>query len=490
MADSAGIPLEAEGRADAVRRRDRLYVNGGWVPGTKPGATTAIVNPSTEQTMGWVPDGAAADADTAVRAARAAFAGWSTTPAGERGGYLAAIGAGIQARITDIAAVVAEEIGTPLNFSSLVHGGLPMMTFTLMPEILRELAFEERIGTSLVLREAVGVVAGITPWNYPLHQLAAKVAPALAAGCTVVAKPSELAPLSAFLLADIIHEAGLPHGVFNLVSGTGPEVGEALVVHPEVDMVSFTGSVPTGRRVSELAAASVKRVSLELGGKSATLILDDADLARAVPAGVTGAFLNSGQTCSALTRMLVPRARLEEAEARAAATAHQYTPGDPFEPTTRLGPLVSEAQRRRVWDYIDQGLADGARLVTGGTGSPEGHERGWFVRPTIFSDVAPEMSIAQEEIFGPVLAMIPYDSEEEAITIANGTVYGLAGAVWSSDADRAQRVARRMRSGQVEINGGTFNPLAPFGGFKQSGYGRELGRHGVEEFLTTKSLQL
>ncbi len=475
---------------DPTRHRDRLFINGSWVNSFKPGASLAIVNPSTEEVMGYVPEGAAADADAAVVAARAAFPAWSGMPVAERAAFLASIAAGLQARIGDIATVVAEEIGTPINLSSLIHGGLPVMTFSVMPQIVTDFVFEERIGNSVVVREPAGVVACITPWNYPLHQLAAKVAPALAAGCTVVVKPSELAPLSAFVLADVVEEVGVPAGVFNLVSGTGPEVGEALAVHPEVDMVSFTGSVAAGRRVGELAAASIKRVALELGGKSATIVLDDADLRRAVPAGVSSAFLNSGQTCSALTRMLVPRQSLAECEAIAAGAAAEYTPGDPFRPTTRLGPLVSEAQRRRVWGYIDQGLVEGARLVTGGRGAPEGQDRGWFVKPTIFSDVVPDMAIAQEEIFGPVLAMIPYDAEEEAIAVANATVYGLSGAVWSADAERAQRVARRLRTGQVEINGGTFNPLAPFGGFKQSGHGRELGRYGLEGFLESKSLQL
>ena len=473
-----------------IRRRDRVYIGGVWVRASKPGAAIDVVNPSTEEVMGSVPEATAADVDVAVAAARAAFGSWSSTAPEERAANLARIAEGLQARVDDIARLVTEEIGTPVNLSGLVHGGLPVMTFSLLPQILADFPFEERVGNSLVVREAVGVAACITPWNYPLHQLAAKVAPALAAGCTVVVKPSELAPLSAFLLADVIDEAGLPAGVFNLVSGTGPEVGEALVVHPDVDMVSFTGSVATGRRVGELAAASVKRVALELGGKSATLILDDADLRRAVPAGVTGAFLNSGQTCSALTRMLVPRRWLAEAEDIAAKAAGHYTPGDPFELTTRLGPLVSHGQRRRVWAFIERGLSEGARLVTGGMGAPDGQERGWFVKPTIFSDVTPQMTIAQEEIFGPVLVMMPYDSEEEAIAIANATVYGLSGAVWSADSERAQRVARRIRTGQVEINGGTFNPLAPFGGFKQSGHGRELGRFGLEEFLETKALQL
>jgi acyl-CoA reductase-like NAD-dependent aldehyde dehydrogenase len=332
-------------------------------------------------------------------------------------------------------------------------------------------------------------VGAITPWNYPLHQIAAKVAPALAVGCTVVLKPSEVAPLNAFILAEVIDEAGLPAGVFNLVTGTGPVVGEAIASHPDVDMVSFTGSTRAGRRVSELASQSVKPVALELGGKSPNVILDDADLETAVTDGVSKCFLNSGQTCSALTRMLVPRARLEEAERIAAAVADAYTVGDPFDPGTRLGPLVSETQRERVRGYIKKGIEEGARLVTGGEQPPEGSERGYYVRPTVFSDVRPDMTIAQEEIFGPVLAIIPYEDEEDAIRIANDSQYGLAGGVWSADEERALRVARRIRTGQVEINGGVFNPLAPFGGYKQSGHGRELGRHALEEYLQVKSMQ-
>jgi acyl-CoA reductase-like NAD-dependent aldehyde dehydrogenase len=333
-------------------------------------------------------------------------------------------------------------------------------------------------------------VGAITPWNYPLHQIAAKVAPALAAGCTIVLKPSEVAPLNAFVLAEVMDEIGLPPGVFNLVSGTGSVVGEAIAGHEEVDLVSFTGSTRAGRRVAELAAATVKRVTLELGGKSATVILPDADLDRAVAAGITMCMLNSGQTCTALSRMLVPRARLAEAERIAAASLESYTPGNPFEDTTRLGPLISAAQRERVRAYIQKGIDEGAKLVTGGVDPPEGLEKGFFVRPTVFSEVRRDMAIAQEEIFGPVLSIIPYDTEDEAIEITNDSIYGLAGAVWSADADHALEVARRIRTGQVDINGGSFNPLAPFGGFKQSGHGRELGRFGLEEYLEIKSLQL
>jgi aldehyde dehydrogenase (NAD+)/betaine-aldehyde dehydrogenase len=364
------------------------------------------------------------------------------------------------------------------------------MTFASMGQLLDEFPFEEQLGSSLVLREPVGVVGCITPWNYPLHQIAAKVAPALAAGCTVVLKPSDVAPLNAFVLAEVIDEVGLPAGVFNLVTGMGSVVGEAIASHPDVDMVSVTGSTRTGRRVSELAAESIKQVTLELGGKSPNILLEDADLAHAVPDGVAKAFLNSGQTCSALTRMIVPRSKLPEVERLAVEAAESYTPGDPFAAETRIGPLVSAVQRDRVRGYITKGIDEGAKLLTGGPDAPEGLDKGYFVRPTVFSEVDPDSTIAQEEIFGPVLSIIPYDTEEEAVEIANNTIYGLAGGVWSADPEHARAVARRIRTGQVEVNGGAFNPLAPFGGYKQSGHGRELGKYGLEEYLQVKSLQL
>jgi acyl-CoA reductase-like NAD-dependent aldehyde dehydrogenase len=339
------------------------------------------------------------------------------------------------------------------------------------------------------VREPVGVVAAITPWNYPLHQIANKVAASLAAGCTVVLKPSEVAPINAFLLADIIHEVGLPKGVFNMVTGLGPVVGEAIVAHPKTDMVSFTGSTRAGKRVMEIASQMVKRVSLELGGKSANIILEGADLTKAVPDGIFKCYLNSGQTCSALTRMLVPRSKLSEVEDLAVAAAAGFQPADPITGTSFIGPLVSAAQQQRVKDYIKKGVDEGARIILGGTDAPEGLEKGHYVQPTIFTDVKNSMTIAQEEIFGPVLSIIPYDTEEEAVAIANDSLYGLAGGVWAESDEKAFEVARKIRTGQVEINGGAFNIFAPFGGYKQSGIGRELGKYGFEEFLEVKAVQ-
>ena len=475
--------------AAELQVRDKLFIGGEWVD-PAGSETIDVVNSSTEEVMGRIPQGTPEDVDRAVQAARAAFESWSQTPLVERQNLVRAIAAGLAARSEEIAATIAQELGMPIGLSTAVQAGLPTMTFTSVPDLVEDVVWQEEIGNSLVVREPVGVVGAITPWNYPLHQIAAKVAPALVVGCTVVLKPSEVAPLNAFILAEIIEEAGLPAGVFNLVTGTGPVVGEAIASHPGVDMVSFTGSTRAGRRVSELAAQSVKPVALELGGKSPNVILDDADLETAVTDGVTKCFFNSGQTCSALTRMLVPRERLAEAEQIAGTVAAAFTCGDPFAEDTKLGPLVSDVQRERVRGYIRKGVEEGAKLVTGGAEPPDGVDRGFFVQPTVFSDVRNDMTIAQEEIFGPVLSIIPYDDEEDAIRIANDSAYGLAGGVWSSDEERAKRVARRIRTGQVEINGGVFNPLAPFGGYKQSGHGRELGRYALEEFLLVKSMQL
>jgi acyl-CoA reductase-like NAD-dependent aldehyde dehydrogenase len=469
--------------------RDKLYIGGSWVPSTGSG-TIEVTDSTTEEVIGRIPEGTIDDVDRAVAAARKAFPTWSETPLAERTALLTAVSSALGARMDDLAALITHEVGMPRVLSQLVQVGLPMSTFGSMAQVAEDFTWEETVGNSLIVREPIGVVGAITPWNYPLHQIAAKVAPALAAGCTVVLKPSEVAPLNAFVLMEIFEEVGIPAGVCNLVTGIGPVVGEALAAHPDVDMVSFTGSTRAGKRVTEVAAATVKRVALELGGKSANVILDDADLAKAVPDGVAKCYLNSGQTCSALTRMLVPKEKLAEVEDLAVQAAEAFTPGDPFDDATRLGPLVSAAQRDRVRMYIDKGIGEGAKLLTGGVEAPDGLDSGYFVRPTVFSGVTPEMTIAREEIFGPVLVIMPYETEDEAVEIANGTDYGLAGGVWSGDPERAKRVARRLRTGQVEVNGGAFNPLAPFGGYKQSGNGREYGHFGLEEFLEVKALQL
>ncbi|MEV0703037.1 aldehyde dehydrogenase family protein [Saccharopolyspora sp. NPDC050389] len=452
-------------------------------------ARIEVLNPATEKVIGSVPAGTPSDVDDAVAAARAAFDGWAGTPLAERIAVARRISAGIAERRDEIAATVTAEMGSPIKFATQVHASVPVATSAGIADVLENgFAWTEEVGNSLIVREPIGVVAAITPWNYPLHQIVAKVVPALAVGCTVVLKPSEVAPLTAAIFAEIVAAAGVPAGVFNLVHGTGPVVGEALAAHPGVDMVSFTGSTRAGRRVSEVAAQTVKRVALELGGKSANVVLDDADLTKAVKLGVAGCFPNGGQSCNALSRMLVPESRLAEAAELAVAAAAKYTVGDPADESTRIGPMVSEAQRDRVVDYIRKGIEEGAKLVAGGPERPEGLEKGFFVRPTVFAGVTPEMTIAQEEIFGPVLSILPYRDEDEAVRIANDTDYGLAGAVFGSE-ERALAVARRLRAGQIDVNGGRFNPNAPFGGYKQSGNGREFGRHGIEEFLETKSIQ-
>jgi acyl-CoA reductase-like NAD-dependent aldehyde dehydrogenase len=466
----------------------QFYINGQWAA-PKGDKFIDVINASTEEVMGRVPEGSEDDVNAAVAAARAAFDGWAATPAAERAAVLQKIHEGQKARMEEIGKLIAGEVGMPVKLATMIQAGSPTATFGMYAKMLGSFAFEEKVGNSLVLREPVGVVAAITPWNYPLHQIAAKIAPALAAGCTVVLKPSEVAPLNAFVLAEFIHAAGLPAGVFNLVTGYGPAVGEALARHPDVDMVSFTGSTRAGKRVSELASATVKRVALELGGKSASVVLDDADLAAAVKGTISACFLNSGQTCSAHTRLLVPENKYREAANIAAEVTKGFTVGDPFGGTAKLGPLVSELQRERVRGYIRKGIESGAELLAGGPEAPEGLPKGYYVKPTIFGRVKPDAIIAQEEIFGPVLSIITYKDEDEAVKIANGTPYGLGGGVWSGNEEHAKRVARRMRTGQVDINGGPFNLQAPFGGFKQSGNGRELGRFGLEEFLEYKSLQ-
>ena len=467
--------------------RTQLYIDGAWVAPSGTG-TIEVVNPATEEVIGRVPEGTAEDVDRAVTAARAAFETFSTTSVDERAKYLSRLQEALSARSEEIAATITEEMGAPATFAQKVQAALPVTVLGTYAQLVTEYDFEETVGNSLVVREPIGVVGAITPWNYPLHQITNKVAPAIAAGCTVVLKPSEVAPFSAYLLADVIHEVGLPAGVFNLVTGTGPVVGEAIASHPGVDMVSFTGSTAAGKRVTQLAAETVKRVALELGGKSANVVLDDADFSRVGRVAIAQAFQNAGQMCSALTRLVVPRDRQAEVVEAVRAAAESYVPGDPTLPDTKLGPLVSDRQRDRVRGYIEKGVEEGATLVTGGADPVDGP--GYYVRATVFADVTPEMTIAQEEIFGPVLVVMPYDDEADALRIANSTQYGLSGGVWSGDAERAKAFARRMRTGQVDVNGGRFNPLAPFGGYRQSGNGRELGRYGLEEFLEVKSLQL
>jgi len=468
--------------------RDSFYIDGAWVA---PAAseTLDVIDSTTEEVFATIPAGTPADVDRAVQAAYRAFPAWAATPAKDRGALLQKMAEGLQARAGEMADVISHEVGMPRTLTEPVQVGLPTGEFIDNASRAASYVWQEEIGNSLVVKEPVGVVGAITPWNFPLYQIVLKVAPALAAGCTVLLKPSEVAPINAFILAEIIHEVGLPKGVFNLVTGLGPVVGEAIAGHPLVDKVSFTGSTRAGKRVMEICAQSVKRVSLEMGGKSANIILDDADLAAAVPAGVMGCYMNSGQTCSALTRMIVPRSKLAEVEQLAAAAAAGFAPGDPFAATTGLGPLVSAVQRDNVRNYIKKGIEEGATLVTGGPDAPDGLGTGFFVQPTIFSNVSNDMTIAREEIFGPVLSIIPFDTEQEAIDIANDTEYGLAGSVWAGDKDHAIEIAQKLRTGQVDVNGGNFNPAAPFGGYKSSGIGRERGAFGFEEFLEVKSIQ-
>ncbi|MFK4688950.1 aldehyde dehydrogenase family protein [Streptomyces pristinaespiralis] len=463
-----------------MKAHDGMYIGGRWRPAAAP-ETIAVVDPADEQVVAHVPAGTAEDVDAAVRAARAAFPGWAATPPAERARYIAALRDELARRVEEIAQTVTSELGAPPALALAVHANLPVAVAGSYAELAGSYAFEERIGTSTVLMEPVGVVGAITPWNYPLHQIVAKVAPALAAGCTVVLKPAEDTPLTAQLFAEAVHEAGIPEGVFNLVTGLGPVAGQALAEHEGVDLVSFTGSTAVGRKIGATAGGAIKRVALELGGKSANVILPSADLAKAVNVGIANVMSNSGQTCSAWTRMLVHKDRYEEAVALAAAAVAKYVPGE------RVGPLVNAKQQERVRGYIEKGVEEGARLVAGGPEAPLGV--GYYVSPTVFADVTPGMTIAQEEIFGPVVSILKYEDEDDALAIANGTVYGLAGAVWAGDESEAVAFARRMDTGQVDINGGRFNPLAPFGGYKQSGVGRELGPHGLAEYLQTKSLQ-
>ena len=467
---------------------DKFYINGQWV--APHGADKLkVIDPSTEEICGEVPSGNDEDVNAAVAAAKEAFKTWSQSSAAERSELIKSLAAKVTENAARIGELCALELGTPLQTSIAVHGGMGIGVVSSYVDVPFEMEKEEQLGNSIIIKEPIGVCAFITPWNFPLHQIVAKVMPALAAGCTMVLKPSSDTPLTAYFFAELMDEVGFPAGVFNLLTGPGRTVGETMCTHPDVDMVSLTGSTEAGQRVGQLGAQSVKRVSLELGGKSASVVMDDADVATA--AGIAGGSIcmNSGQVCAALSRLIVPRAQQDVAVAAAKAATESVKVGGAFEEGVSMGPVASKSQMETVVDYIQKGIDEGATLVTGGTTPPDGRNTGFFVQPTVFSDVTTDMVIAQEEIFGPVLAIMPYDTEEEAIAIANDSIFGLSGAVWSGDPDRAQRVARQMRTGQVSINGGNFNIAAPFGGYKQSGNGRELGPHGLTEFVELKSMQ-
>jgi len=473
--------------------REQAFVDGRWVD-ADAGETFPVVNPATGEVIAEVPRMGGEETRRALAAAERALPEWKHRTAKDRARVLRRLADLMLEREDALARLMVVEQGKPLA-EARVEVAYAASFYEWFGEEAKRV-YGDTIPTPwpdkriLVTKEAVGVAAGITPWNFPAAMPTRKSAPALAAGCTVVLKPSEVAPLNAFALADAIHDAGLPPGVFNLVSGHGTVVGEAMATHPDVDMVSFTGSTRAGKRVAELAAHSVKRVALELGGKSASIVLDDADLAAAVRGTVNACFLNSGQTCSAHTRLLVPESRYDEAAKLAVEAAAGFTVGDPFGGSAKLGPLISAVQRERVRDYIRTGIDEGAELLIGGAEAPEGLDKGYYVKPTVFGRVDPHATIAQEEIFGPVLAIITYKDEDDAVRIANDTLYGLAGGVWSKDPEHALSVARRLRTGQVDINGAPFNFLAPFGGFKQSGRGRELGREGLEEYLEYKAIQI
>ena len=472
-----------------MNNQSEIYVDGNWTS-SSGSESIDVINPSTEEVIGSTPAGTKEDVDLAVKAAKEAFPEWAAMPLEERLSYIEGLAAKLGEKSAEIGELISQEVGMPGKMSMMIQAGLPASTTASVSGTARDFPFEENIGRSLVTREPVGVVGCITPWNYPLHQIMAKVAPAMAVGCTVVLKPSEVAPLNAFLLAEIIDELNFPKGVFNLVSGVGPVAGQAIAAHPDVDMVSFTGSTRAGTRVAEVAAANVTRVHQELGGKSANIILDDADFSAAIPSAVGACFLNSGQTCSALTRLLVPANKMEEAADLAAQAASGFTVGPADDETSKLGPLVSQAQWERVQNYIQTGIDEGATLVTGGVGKPDGLETGYFTKPTVFADVDNSMTIAQEEIFGPVLSIIGYEDEDDAVRIANDSDYGLSGGVWSSDNERALNVAKKLRTGEVDMNGSFLNTDAPFGGYKKSGNGRELGRFGMYEFVEAKQINL
>jgi aldehyde dehydrogenase (NAD+) len=465
----------------------QFYIDGAWVDPVEP-KELKVINPATEEVAGVISMGSSKDVDRAVMAARRAFDSYSRTSPAERSALMERILAAYKAHYDEIAQAISIEMGAPITLSKGSQTGVGVGHISAMIDVLKNFKFEEMHGTVRLVQEPVGVCALITPWNWPMNQVAAKVVPALAAGCTMVLKPSEYSPFSAIIWAKVMHEAGVPPGVFNLINGDGNSVGAPLSSHREVDMVSFTGSTRAGSEVARNAAASVKRVHQELGGKSPNVLLDDADFERAVTKSVLHVFQNSGQSCNAPTRMLVPAAKLAEVEAIAKRVAESVVTGDPTSEKTNLGPLVSKLQFERVEGYIAKGIAEGAKVVIGGSGRPDGLTKGYFVKPTIFSNVRNDMTIAREEIFGPVLCILPYDDEEQAVQIANDTPYGLAAYVWSKDNLRARRIGGRIRAGQVTLNGAAGSMNTPFGGFKMSGNGREWGEFGLRDFLEVKAV--
>ncbi|WP_027476099.1 aldehyde dehydrogenase family protein [Curvibacter gracilis] len=472
-----------------VQKHLQFYIDGQWVDPAVP-AIHEVVNPSNEEVCAQISMGSAADVNQAVAAARRAFASYSQTTREERLTLLGRVLEVYQKRYGDIVAAISLEMGAPLWLSKAAQAAMGVAHLATTLEVLKNFPFEQLQGSTAIVHEPVGVVGMITPWNWPINQILCKVAPALAAGCTMVLKPSEVAPLNALLIAEVLHEAGVPPGVFNLVNGDGPSVGEALSVHPDIDMVTFTGSTRAGIAVAKAAADTVKRVAQELGGKSANIVLEDADLERAVTQGVQAVLMNSGQSCNAPTRLFVPRARQAQAMALAKAVAvAEATPvADALTEGMHMGPVASQAQFSKIQGLIQKGIDEGATLVAGGTGRPQGLNKGFFVKPTVFADVRNDMTIAREEIFGPVLVIIPYDSEDDAIRMANDTPYGLSGYVQSGSLDHARRVAQRLRTGMVHLNGAGPDPAAPFGGYKQSGNGREWGEHGFRDFLEVKAI--
>lgn len=470
-----------------MKQKLEFYINGEWVKGDSP-RPFDVINPATEEVAGQISLGNAADVDRAVAAAKAAFETYSQTTVEERVALLKAIEKAYKDRYDEFVETISMEMGAPLWLCKAAQAAMGPAHIGTIISVLENYAFEEQRGNVTLRREPIGVCGFITPWNWPINQIACKVIPALAAGCTMVLKPSEVAPLNAVLFAEVLDAAGVPKGVFNLVNGDGPTVGEAMSRHPDIDMMSFTGSTRAGIQVAKAAADTVKRVAQELGGKSPNVILDDADLETAVGGGVQAMFLNSGQSCNAPSRMLVPRSRHDEAVGIAKAAAEETTVGDPTLKDSKIGPVVNATQFEKIQKLIQAGIDEGATLVTGGTGRPDGIDKGYFVKPTVFANVRNDMTIAREEIFGPVLCMLPYESDEEAIRIANDTPYGLSAYVSGGDAERVAAVARRLRAGNVHVNGAQLDFNAPFGGYKQSGNGREWGEFGLEEFLEVKAV--